>query len=386
MDAAVVLDIIKRGEDSRHQFKRNIDNAGSLAADMVAFSNGDGGMLLVGVDDDCAVAGLADADIRRLNQLISGVASQHIRPPINPTTENIIIDGRLIMVVNVALGINKPYQDKDGVFWVKSGADKRKATSREEIQRIFQNAHLLHADEMPVAGLKIDDFDMLYFNNYFLKRYGQLPEDENQPLPRLLENMGLLRSDSLTLCGALLFAKEDYCKLPSFIVKAGAFDANDLTTNNYQDSRNIEGRLESVYSHTVNFILANLRHMQGEQDFNSIGIPEIPKEAIFELVANALIHRDYYISAPVRVFVFRNRVELISPGHLPNNLTVENILLGVSNTRNQLLASHANHIIPYRGYGSGIIRALASYPDIEFVDDRDANLFKAIIKRRANYS
>jgi len=113
-----------------------------------------------------------------------------------------------------------------------------------------------------------------------------------------------------------------------------------------------------------------------------VGIPEIPHESIEELVSNALIHRDYFISAPVRVFVFRNRVEIISPGHLPNNLTVENIKAGNSNTRNPVLASFANHLLPYRGYGSGIIRALAKYPDIDFLDDRDGNLFKVTLRRR----
>ncbi|MCL2152396.1 MAG: putative DNA binding domain-containing protein [Oscillospiraceae bacterium] len=382
MDTASVLEMIKRGEDSRHQFKRNVNNADSLAADMVAFSNGDGGIMLIGVSDDGAAAGLTGDDARRLNQLVSNVASQHVQPAINPITENIRFDDSLIIIINISSGINKPYQDKNGVFWVKSGADKRKATSREEIQRMFQKSNLLHADEMPVAKMTIEDFDMRYFSYYFQKRYGSLLEDEKQPLPRLLENMGLMQGDKLTLCGALLFTKEEYHKLPVFIVKAGSFDANDLTTNNYQDSRNIEGRLESVYNQTVSFIVSNLRHIQGEQDFNSIGIPEIPHEAIRELVANALIHRDYFVSAPIRVFVFRNRVEIISPGHLPNNLTIENILLGVSNTRNQLLASHANHLIPYRGYGSGIINALEAYPDIEFIDDRDGNQFKAILKRR----
>ena len=124
-----------------------------------------------------------------------------------------------------------------------------------------------------------------------------------------------------------------------------------------------------------------MHHVQGDQSFNSIGIPEIPQEAIKELVANALIHRDYFVTAPVRVFIFRDRVEVISPGHLPNNLTVEKILLGVSNARNYLLASHANHIIPYRGYGAGILRATAAYPDIDFVDDRECNQFKVILKR-----
>nr|VFK59161.1 MAG: Putative ATP-dependent DNA helicase recG C-terminal [Candidatus Kentron sp. TUN]VFK67730.1 MAG: Putative ATP-dependent DNA helicase recG C-terminal [Candidatus Kentron sp. TUN] len=90
----------------------------------------------------------------------------------------------------------------------------------------------------------------------------------------------------------------------------------------------------------------------------------------------------WFISAPIRVFVLDNRVEIISPGHLPNNLTVENIKAGNSNSRNPTLASFANRILPYRGYGSGILRALKAFPEIDFIDDRDGNLFKTIFKRQ----
>jgi ATP-dependent DNA helicase RecG len=100
-----------------------------------------------------------------------------------------------------------------------------------------------------------------------------------------------------------------------------------------------------------------------------------------ELIANALIHRDYFISAPIRIFIFNNRVEIISPGHLPNNLTIENIKSGNSNIRNPILASFATKLLPYRGLGSGIRRALKAYPNIDFIDDRDNNLFKAIITK-----
>ena len=102
---------------------------------------------------------------------------------------------------------------------------------------MFQKARLIHGDELPMYGLTLEDFDMPYFSAYFQKRYGEHPENENQPLPRLLENMGLMKDDSLTVCGALLFAKEPCFKLSPYIVKAGAFDAINLGTNNYQDSR-----------------------------------------------------------------------------------------------------------------------------------------------------
>ena len=94
-----------------------------------------------------------------------------------------------------------------------------------------------------------------------------------------------------------------------------------------------------------------------------------------------MIHRDYFVSAPVRVFVFDDRIEIISPGHLPNNLTIANIKSGNSNIRNPILASYATKVLPYRGLGNGILRAVREYPEIEFEDDSDGNLFRVTISR-----
>ena len=101
----------------------------------------------------------------------------------------------------------------------------------------------------------------------------------------------------------------------------------------YLDSQDIVGKLADVFQKTIAFILGNLRHSQGNGNINSEGEPEIARVAVEEIVANALIHRDYFVPAPVRVFVFSDRVEIVSPGHLPNNLTVENIKNGNSNIR-----------------------------------------------------
>lgn len=381
MNAAELYEHIKLGEDSQRQFKKNVTNADSLAADMVAFSNGAGGKMLIGVNDDGSIAGLTGDDVRRLNQLVSVTASQSVRPVINPTTENVNTNNGIVIVLDIHSGINKPYQDKNGVFWVKSGADKRKATSREEIQRMFQNAGLIYADKVIAQGITVDDLDVDYFNRYFQRRFGEELELQDLPLQNLLENMNLSVDGSLTVAGALLFAKAPQYSLPAFIVKAGAFDSNDLATADYNDSRDIAGKLADVFRQTVYFIISNIRHVQAGQNFNSIGVPEIPREPIEELVSNALIHRNYFIQAPVRAFVYMDRVEIISPGHLPNNLTVENIKLGISNTRNPVLASFANHALPFRGYGSGIVRALSKFPHISFYDDRERNQFTAVLKR-----
>ncbi len=158
--------------------------------------------------------------------------------------------------------------------------------------------------------------------------------------------------------------------------------ATQIEDERYIDSRDITGKLADVFQQTLGFIVANTRAVQGSQGVNSQGQTEIPRIVWEELIANALIHHDYFLSAPVRVLVFADRVEIISPGHLPNNLTIENIKAGNSNIRNPILASFATKLLPYRGLGSGLLRALRAWPHIELIDDRAGSLFRVIVHRR----
>lgn len=382
METAELLEIIARDEDGRHQFKANFTNVNALAAELVAFSNSGGGMILIGVSKDGSFAGLTREDMGRLNQLVSNAASQSVRPSINPRTENISTPEGLVMAVHVPVGLSKPYMDKNGVIWIKSGSDKRKATSREEIQRMFQSASLIHGDAIPASGLTVADLDVDYLRAFVDKNFGESIEQLDVALPVLLENMNLMKEGVLNVSGALLFAKNPSFRLPIFIVKAVAYPGTEIHEEKYIDSQDITGKISDIFHKSMSFVLGNIKHIQKDQGVNAPGEPEIPRVVLEELIANALIHRDYFVSAPVRIFVFRDRVEIISPGHLPNNLTIENIKLGNSNIRNPILASYATKILPYRGFGSGIIRALKAYPDIGFEDDHDGNLFKAIIKRR----
>lgn len=383
MEVTELLEIISRGEDSKHQFKRDVASAISLAQEMVAFSNSGGGKIFIGVSDTGEIAGLSSADMRRLNSLVSNAASQHVRPPINPQTENIALPEGLVMIVTVLEGISKPYMDNQGAILVKSGADKRKVTAREEMQRMFQSAGLIHGDEVPANGITVADIDLPYFKNFFEREYAEKLDDQDIPLPGTLENMNLLKEGILNITGALLFARNPQLRLPIFIVKAICFPDNIIDESKYLDSQDITGKLADIFQKSLVFLMNNLKRVQGNRNVNAPGEPEIPKETLEELLANALIHRDYFISAPIRVFVFRNRVEIISPGHLPNNLTIENIKSGNSNIRNPILASYATKMLPYRGLGTGIRRALQKYPEIDFENDLDGNQFKVIIKRRS---
>ena len=381
MNETELLKTLARGEDSRHQFKENISNVDSLAAELVAFSNSGGGTLIVGVNDAGEVLGLTTADIGRLNQLLSNAASQSVRPPIHPISLNVQTARGLLMVIQTPDGLNRPYTDNQGRIWVKSGADKRHVTAREEMQRLFQQAGLIYADEIPVTGTTVVDIDHRALEEYFESRYREPLEETDQSLERLLRNMGLVRDGALTLAGLLLFAKKPERFRPAFMIKAVALPGRELHETRYLDSEDIFDHLAGQYQRGLAFIKRNLHYVQGDQGINSLGILEIPEIALQELLVNALIHRDYFISAPIRLLVFADRVEIDNPGHLPNHLNVEQIRYGLSNMRNPLLASHATHLLPYRGLGSGIPRALKAWPGIELVDDRAGNQFKAIIRR-----
>jgi ATP-dependent DNA helicase RecG len=149
------------------------------------------------------------------------------------------------------------------------------------------------------------------------------------------------------------------------------------------DTEDFSGSLRKIFDDSLAFIMRNLRKVQAGQGVNSPGLPEIPPSVFEELLVNALIHRDYFVNATIRLFIFDNRIEIISPGHLPNNLTVEKIRSGISNIRNPILVSYvAKGLLPYKGLGSGIKRALEEWPDISFVDDREGCMFIATVHRK----
>jgi len=387
MEITELLEIISRGEDSKHQFKENYfheserKGGNAIQNEVVAFSNSGGGQIFFGVADSGEIKGLTSEDVRRLNELLSNVSTDAVRPAVNLETENLKLDQGILMVVTVPNGISKPYMTNEGVVWVKNGSDKRKVTSREEMQRIFQNAGLIHGDEIPANGMTSADIDLEYFSKFFEREKGVSLDEQDIPLPKILENMNLLNKGLLNISGALLFANNPHVRLPLFIVKAVAYPGVDIDVSTYLDSRDITGKISDVFQKSLGFVIDNIRHLQKERNINSTGESEIPRVVLEELLANALIHRDYFVPASIRLFIFRDRVEIISPGHLPNNLTIEHIKNGNSNIRNPILASFATKILPYKGIGTGVRRALKEYPDIEFLNDIEGNMFKVIIKR-----
>ncbi len=136
-------------------------------------------------------------------------------------------------------------------------------------------------------------------------------------MARLLQNMGLARDGVLTLAGLLLFTKIPERFRPAFMIKAVAIPGHELHEPRYLDSEDNFDRLAGQYQRGLAFIKRNLHSVQGDQGINSLGILEIPEIVLQELLVNALIHRDYFISAPIRVLVFADRVESATPAICP---------------------------------------------------------------------
>lgn len=218
-------------------------------------------------------------------------------------------------------------------------------------------------------------------DEFIRKEYGREKESFGVPYTELLQNLNILRGDKITLAGLLFFGKNPQQFRPTFMIKAVSFFGNNIAGVNYRDSKDITGTLPELFEKGMSFLKANLHSVQAGQGFNSIGQLEISEIALEELLQNALVHRDYTRNAPVRLLIFDNRVEIISPGCLPDGLTVESIKLGTAVVRNPFIASFCAKIMPYRGLGSGIIRALKEEPDLEFMNDPERMQFTSVINR-----
>lgn len=372
-----ILEEIQLGEDSGRQFKVNVNNADQVAAEMVAFLNSSGGRMLIGVADDGSIVGLDPPNVRRVNQLLTNTATHNVRPPATINTRNIGIDGKIIIVVEVPAGLNKPYCDNEGRFWVKSGADKRKVTSPEELQRLFQAASKLFADERQVPETTLDDLDLSAFSNFYQKKTGSSLATADIPTGRLLEALGFMKKGALTLAGLLLAGKNVARHAPLFNITAASFPGTTVSSDLFLDKAEFTGRLPEQFTGAMGFLDRNLRHIQAnpETGFNQPGVWEIPRDAVQEVLVNALVHRDYLVNASIKLFLFDDRLEVHSPGTLPNSLTVESVRLGVSVPRNSVLLSHAQYLLPYSGLGSGLPRTLSRCPAVELANDTEAGRF-----------
>ncbi len=386
MNAIELLDIISTGETSKVQFKKEIDNDDSIAAELIAFSNSKGGMILFGIEDKKGtVLGLDYQQLQSYNNRIATIANDKVKPQIFLYTEVVSIpsetDEKKILVVEVSEGIAKPYKDKNGAIWIKQGSDKRRLTDNNEQVRLFQQSGILYLDEMIIPQTSIDDINFSKVEEYVKAIQKRETDEKIEISETLLTNLNILKDGRLTLGGLLFFANNPQKYRPAFCVKAISFFGNSIGGTDYRSNKEIVGTIPKIFEETMSFFNANLQHIQDGQNFNKTGILEVSQTALEELLQNALVHRDYSKNSPVRIMIFDNRIEIVSPGSLPNSLTIENVKMGNAVVRNNLLVSYCSKLMNYRGFGSGITRALEAQPNIELINDSEGEQFQVIIPR-----
>ncbi|WML88596.1 RNA-binding domain-containing protein [Thiothrix subterranea] len=383
MQALEILDRIHNGEDSTTQFKQDVTDANRLAEELVSFSNAEGGLLLIGIGDDGSVTGLDEAQISRINQLLSNTANENVKPPVYPLTEVLGIQGKRIIAVSVRKGESRPYQTSKGVYFTKSGSDKRKM-SPEELRRLFAESTRLFADEEVLYKSQLGDIntEAVYA---FLEQDNPTIADElrqgDLQLVTVLENLELVKQGHLTLAGNLLFGKVPQKYTPSFYIDCVHFNGDDVGVEDFIAKGRVKGSLKAQYDGAMHFIRNNLRRIRLDEGFNAQTRLEIDERIFSELLVNALVHRDYYIQSSIKVFIFDDRVEIISPGKLVNSLTVDKIKAGLAIHRNPILNSVGTGVLPYSGYGSGIKRVIKLNRAVMFVDDRNKEEFRCVIPR-----
>ena len=402
-----ILKQINAGEVSGVQFKERILDKYDIACELVAFSNSHGGKLVVGIKDKTGeINALSYSEVQETTNLLSDIASENVVPSILIKIDTVEVEDGNLVVATVKEGLNKPYHDNKGIVWVKNGADKRKVFDNVELAEMMTDCGSFAPDEAGVRDATVNDLDATTIKQFLGNRFDRVLENKGltgdafneasldmicsaiakgHDCEKILRNLRFIRPDgSLTVAAMLLFGKYTQRWLPMMTAKCICFAGNSVGSKVFRDKVNdadMEGNLLHQYDTIMDFFTRNLHNVQVGEEFNSMGKLEIPYTSLVEFTVNSLVHRSLNMKAPVRIFIFDNRVEIHSPGALPNGLTIDDIKAGTSMPRNMFLFNNAIYLLPYTGVGSGITRALDEDINVTFMNNDKAQEFVITVWR-----
>ena len=402
-----ILKQIKAGEVSGVQFKERILDKYDIACELVAFSNSQGGKLVVGIKDKTGeINALSYSEVQETTNLLSDIASENVVPSILIKIDTVEVEDGNLVVATVKEGLNKPYHDNKGIVWVKNGADKRKVFDNAELAEMMTDCGSFAPDEAGVRDATVNDLDATTIKQFLGNRFDRVLEKKGltgdafneasldmicsaiakgHDCEKILRNLRFIRPDgTLTVAAMLLFGKYTQRWMPMMTAKCICFAGNSIGGKVFRDKVNdadMEGNLLHQYDTIMDFFTRNLHNVQVGDEFNSMGKLEIPYTSLVEFTVNSLVHRSLNMKAPVRIFIFDNRVEIHSPGALPNGLTIDDIKAGTSMPRNMFLFNNAIYLLPYTGVGSGITRALDEDINVTFMNNDKAQEFVITVWR-----
>jgi ATP-dependent DNA helicase RecG len=347
-------DLIAEGEDFFIEFKREIDSAIDIAAEVVAFANTEGGILLIGVDDDKSICGVDDAD--SVERRLVGICHNSVIPAIAPEIEKAYVEllGKTVIIAHIPKGSDKPYRTKTDHYYIRAGSTKRR-TSKEELGRLFQDAGFVHYDVAPVSGTSLDTLDLHRVEKYF-EQVHKLDIHRAEIGPeRLLANAQILSEDGRATVGGILFFAE---RPTDILFQAGlmlARYAGDEVSDRLMRTECIEAPLPEAIDRTLEFVMNNVQSTTTLVGARRVEVHQYPAVVVKEAITNAVAHRNYSIAGSrITLWIFDNRVEIKSPGRLPNTVTLDSIRFGVSFSRNQFIVRLLNNYGYIELLGQGI--------------------------------
>lgn len=369
-----LAEIIRNGENSGVEFKRDDIQNQDLAKELVAFANFEGGIVLLGVEDDGRISGIVRP---RLEEWVMTACRDKIRPGIIPFYEQVkdVELGKDVAVVRVSRGLNVQalWHNNKNSYFIRVGTQNREATT-EELGRLFQQRGSFRAELRPVSGATLADLDLRRVKNYFVHvREQDVPADNDETAWKsLLFNAEIMVEDGITVSGILLFGRAPNRFLPQAGIDAAAFPGVNKDYAALERSA-LRGPMTPLLNDVGEIVEAGLveqafafvqRNTAVTSQLEEGGarreeILAYPKEAVRECVVNAPIHRDYLLSGTdIELSIYEDRLEIISPGRLLDGITTTRMLTGVRSARNQLIKDVMRDYRYLENSGMGVPRKI----------------------------
>lgn len=346
---------IRLGEDSAYEFKsiaikgNKVDqpHRDSIADELAAFANARGGILVLGVADKTReVEGIARENLDTVDLWLANIASQLVDPPLPIETRLVEIPNRqaeMKPVVWVRIAKSVFVHRSPSGYYHRVGSSKREM-SPELLARIFQQrsmVRLIRFDEQLVPQTEKEAI-VPELKARFLR--GDLPEQTQ------LKKLYLIGDDEsgttrLTVSGVLLLTQRPADFLSSAYVQCVAYSGSERNAEFQLDAQDCDGPVDEQIRHAFNFVKRNMR-TEAVKRPGRIDIPQYDLAAVFEAIVNAVAHRDYAIhGARIRLHLFADRLELSTPGGLPNSLTIDSMEAN-SISRNETLVNLLSRYYP----------------------------------------
>lgn len=381
MEWTEVLKRIQAGEGYHTEFKRGLGDGKALRKTLAAFANTEGGLLVLGVDDTGMITGVRE-DPEKVSERLTDFLQSGLNAPAQARLGRFETPEGWVHWVEVPRQRGFEPLRSGGQVWVRRGQASTEP-SASELQDLYNLFGYILTEERAIEAAGESDIDLEVFRG-FLKILGLDVEQEPQPSATDdLYNRGVLTDLGerlrATLYGVLAFGRtpQAYPQTRSCWIQCAAYAGNDRADEVLAVSESL-GRIDEQVERTLSW-LRILGHQERYQGAYREDLPRVPERAIREALVNAVAHRDYAIlGSRVLVEIFADRIDVTSPGTLPNHMTPESVRAGGHpRSRNELIANFfmAKRLMESRGRGWPIMRRLMfEHNGLEplLMEDRDS--------------